>query len=225
MPVAQERGQRGVERLAGADQGVVDAVLARSRGGLRRDNSLERLPGSLRAVRADCRSGARAAPSPSNRVGPVNGKSSSSSSMHVEHQHVVPVLPQQLQPLEQPGAVDEQVGDRAPSCRGADSVSAAPRRIGSRSVLSRGSLASRAWMIEFKMVALGAQRHLGADRFVEGHAADGVLLPQQQIGQARRRSCSRTRTCSAGRSRTACCPRRRPAACARRFVSSSNCLT
>ena len=30
---------------------------------------------------------------------------------HVEHHHVVPALPQQLQPFDQPGPVDEQVGD------------------------------------------------------------------------------------------------------------------
>ncbi len=35
-----------------------------------------------------------------------------------------------------------------------------------------------------QMAPLGAQRHRRADPLVERHAADRVLLPQQQIGQA-----------------------------------------
>ena len=37
-----------------------------------------------------------------------------------------------------------------------------------------------------QMVALRAHADRGSHTFVEGHAADGVLLPQQQIGQAHR---------------------------------------
>ena len=93
------------------------------------------------------------------------------------------------------------------------------------SVLLRGCADFQGLDDGVEVVAAGAQGNGHADGVVEGHAAHGVLLPQQQVGQADADGAAVFVLVQRPGGRSACCPETSTSSVPRRLVSSSNCLT
>ena len=179
--VAQERGQGGIQRLAGPQQGVIDIVP--------RATATDFLQVGLHGLEVALAQGAGIATHDVGHLQPLEprrpreGKVQFVVVQEVENHHVVPPAAEQFQPAEQAVPRREQVGDEdhhSPPGKGLGDLAEDRVEVG----LVAGRADFQGLEDRFQVVPLGPQGHDHPHLLVEGNAAHGVLLAQQQVGQA-----------------------------------------